>query len=169
MALFGKTKSGNVSVNFAAVKGTPLEYGDIPAAIAMELSEKRITFTYRVYRKKEPITLEYSQIKRFGKLTETEIMESDKSVIGRAVVGGILLGPLGAVVGAIDGLGTKKKAKERTFFVLNYISSSGQEESLPLEIVNATIGLNKLEERLRELCPNLISDENSSAETSNRL
>lgn len=169
MALFGKTKSGNLSVNFVAVKGTPLEYRDAPASIAMELMEEGIAFKYRLYRKKEPITLEYSQIKRFGKVAETEIIESDKSVIGRAVVGGILLGPLGAVVGAIDGTGTKTKKKTRNFFVINYISSAGEEEALPLEIVDATIGLSKLEEKLRELCPNLSSDPDSVSGLSNKL
>lgn len=37
-----------------------------------------------------------------------EITETDKSVIKRALVGGILLGPVGAIVGGMSGIGTKK-------------------------------------------------------------
>lgn len=37
-----------------------------------------------------------------------QITEKDKSVIGRAIVGGIAFGVVGAVVGGMSGLGTKK-------------------------------------------------------------
>ena len=37
------------------------------------------------------------------------IMHKDKSVIGRAVLGGVLLGPLGAVIGGMSGLKTGQK------------------------------------------------------------
>ncbi|KQX69242.1 hypothetical protein ASD40_01710 [Paenibacillus sp. Root444D2] len=54
-------------------------------------------------------------------LTETEILEVSKSTIGRAVVGGILLGGLGAIVGGISGVGTKKKkGKTNNYLVINY-------------------------------------------------
>jgi hypothetical protein len=39
-----------------------------------------------------------------------DVVESkDKSVIGRAIVGGILLGPLGAIIGGASGIGEKVK------------------------------------------------------------
>jgi hypothetical protein len=41
-----------------------------------------------------------------------EITEKDKSVIGRAVIGGVLLDPVGAVVGGMSGLGTKQEIKK---------------------------------------------------------
>lgn len=37
-----------------------------------------------------------------------QITEKDKSVVGRAIVGGIAFGVVGAVVGGMSGLGTKK-------------------------------------------------------------
>ena len=44
-----------------------------------------------------------------------------KSVVGRAVVGGLLLGPVGAVVGGMSGLGgTKEKIINKDYLVINY-------------------------------------------------
>lgn len=36
------------------------------------------------------------------------IEESDKSIIGRALIGGVLLGPIGAIAGGLSGMGTKE-------------------------------------------------------------
>ncbi len=38
-----------------------------------------------------------------------QITEKDKSVVGRAIVGGIAFGVVGAVVGGMSGIGTKKE------------------------------------------------------------
>jgi len=54
--------------------------------------------------------------------------EKDKSVIGRAIGGGLLLGPLGAVVGGISGVGKKTKkpaATNNNWFVLIAFSLDG--------------------------------------------
>jgi hypothetical protein len=50
----------------------------------------------------------------------------DKSVVGRAVAGGLLLGPLGAVVGGMSGIGTKSKKldQESDYLVINYWDKS---------------------------------------------
>jgi len=40
------------------------------------------------------------------------VKEEDKSVVGRAVVGGLLFGPLGAVVGGMSGVGKKEKVEK---------------------------------------------------------
>lgn len=51
---------------------------------------------------------------------QERIVSENKSVIGRAVVGGLLLGPLAAIVGGISGLGTKQKLKGKYYLVINY-------------------------------------------------
>lgn len=46
----------------------------------------------------------------------------DKSVVGRAAAGGLLLGPLGAVLGGMSGIGSKSKKldKETDYLIINY-------------------------------------------------
>lgn len=56
-----------------------------------------------------------------------EITEKDKSVIGRAVVGGLLLGPVGAIVGGMSGIGTKQKVKKGNVDLYLYIKTSDRE------------------------------------------
>ena len=58
----------------------------------------------------------------------TPSKEKDKSVIGRAIGGGLLLGPLGAVVGGMSGVGKKTKKQAATsnnWFVLIAFSLDG--------------------------------------------
>ena len=57
----------------------------------------------------EPIKKLHLELNREYTPEEKAIIEKDKSVIGRAVVGGLLLGPVGAIVGGMSGIGTKKE------------------------------------------------------------
>jgi len=57
--------------------------------------------------KKEVLNIHYQNIKDAQVMIEIE--QKDKSVIGSALVGGILLGGVGATIGAIAGTGKTKK------------------------------------------------------------
>ena len=61
-----------------------------------------------------------SQLISLKKTTRSELSQMDKSVIGRSVVGGLILGPLGAIVGGMSGIGTKKKVKDVSYLVINF-------------------------------------------------
>lgn len=65
----------------------------------------------KIYQKKDNIllTIENDKIDNVQMLQEYESTQENKSVIGRAIVGGLLLGPIGAGIGAISGVGTKTK------------------------------------------------------------
>ena len=60
---------------------------------------------------------------------EKVFVEKDKSVIGRAVVGGLLLGPVGAIVGGMSGVGTKKVAQKgiENFLTIIHCDENGDE------------------------------------------
>lgn len=49
----------------------------------------------------------YEDIKYWSFENQEVIIKQSKSVIGRAVLGGLLLGPVGAVIGGMSGIGTK--------------------------------------------------------------
>lgn len=67
------------------------------------------------------ITVQYEDRDSLG-----NYKNKDKSVVGRAVAGGLLLGPLGAVVGGMSGIGTKSKKldQESDYLVINYWDKS---------------------------------------------
>ena len=81
----------------------------------------------------KPITLNYNQITNIDYISETEIINKQKSVCGRAVIGGLALGPLGAIVGGMSGMSTKNKKDIHFYLVINYTSQSGEDDVLIFE------------------------------------
>ncbi len=81
---------------------------------------------------RKDVSLSINQIQSVFYGNEAEIIEKDKSVIGRALIGGVV-GPVGAVVGAVSGVGTKKKKINHTYLIISYMSSSGTEGIIKLE------------------------------------
>ena len=61
-----------------------------------------------------------SQIISIKQTTKAELVNLDKSVIGRAVVGNLILGPLGAIIGGMSGIGSKQQVQDKSYLVLNY-------------------------------------------------
>lgn len=57
--------------------------------------------------------------------SEQEIIEKQKSVLKRALVGGVMLGGVGAVVGGLSGVGNKQKSKERYYIGIEYTETDG--------------------------------------------
>jgi hypothetical protein len=66
------------------------------------------------------IEIHNSQIISIKQTTRAELQSIDKSVVGRAVVGGLILGPLGAVIGGMSGIGSNQKLQDKSFLVINY-------------------------------------------------
>lgn len=62
------------------------------------------------FNKEPEFVIDIAKIETIKILTEKQA--KNKSVIGRAIVGGILFGSLGAVAGGLSGIGQKIKIKE---------------------------------------------------------
>ena len=90
--------------------------------------KKKGTVTCKQPFKKEPeFILDVDEIEAIDILTEEEA--KNKSVIGRAIVGGVLFGGVGAVVGGLSGVGQKKKIKE----ILSLDTIDGKTYLLPVQ------------------------------------
>lgn len=107
--------------------------------VRISLMPERILIQQIMFGKAEA-SLRYDQVTAAAKVDEVQIREVDKSVIGRAVVGGVLLGPLGAIVGGASGIGTKQKTDYKDYFVINYTASNGEPAVLSFEMVGPPVG-----------------------------
>ncbi|MDD3222520.1 MAG: hypothetical protein EOM34_09155 [Clostridia bacterium] len=99
---------------------------------------------------KKTVLLNYEQITDVFYGVETELKEKSKSVIGRAVIGGLLFGTAGAVVGGISGDDTKKVKEHHFYFIISYTNSDSEDSYIQFEDTRVYRGL-KLSNKLKEL------------------
>lgn len=64
--------------------------------------------------------LHNSQIISIDFADTSRLLSEDKSVIGRAVVGGLLMGPMAAIIGGMSGIGQKTHLVNSGYLVVNY-------------------------------------------------
>jgi hypothetical protein len=99
-----------------------INFVDKDTMLNLEINENSIL----IYQKKDNI-LEKIDIRNIDNavvMEELEQTQKNKSVVGRAVVGGLLLGPVGAVVGGMSGVGNKINSKTNYYL---QITASGKE------------------------------------------
>lgn len=142
---------------FSAVEGTLL-YDAGMRKIAMVFTNMNIEFRdVSIFGKAEPVYLSYSQVRDFRFVKQRLDVQKSKSVVGRAVVGGLLFGSVGAVVGGISGTGKKASKKIKNFLVIDYISQNGEKRSLSLNCCGLRArNKEKLSTLLKERCPNIL-------------
>lgn len=149
MGLFSK-KDDNGIIEMSAKHISGLEemfQKNQELCIIWDESTEKVIFKnkiYKVFNKvpkgviEQKINLGIDKIKRIGIISEKEISEQGKSVGGRAIVGGLLLGPLGALVGGMSGIGNKKKTEIKMFMVLNCDEDRVIALELPLIPINSS-------------------------------
>ena len=64
--------------------------------------------------------ISHEQLINLKFISHKQLISEKKSVIGRAVVGGVLLGPLAAVVGGLSGIGSKTKKLGDYLLVIDF-------------------------------------------------
>ncbi|MCL2492537.1 MAG: hypothetical protein FWF33_00635 [Clostridiales bacterium] len=85
---------------------------------------------------------------------EIEYQQKNKSVVGRGIGGGILFGPVGAIVGGMSGLGTKTKVKKTKtkitdyYFIVNYRPQPDQNPQVIAFEMDKSMSMKKFEEEL---------------------
>jgi hypothetical protein len=147
MGFFKSKKGSIISEYFKLLK----DVGGLGADNAVEVALYDDYLTLKNLMVKQPITLNYSQITDVFYGNVTEIQEKNKSVIGRAVTGGLLFGGVGAMVGAVSANGKKEKKVTKLMFIISYTSSKGEESFLEFEDTRMYKG-KKLSKQLQELC-----------------
>jgi hypothetical protein len=121
-------KEGNRYSNMTIVDGLSSINKNMPVRLT-QLKDGRLMIEQR-FSKNKPVYIPYSQVTNAGLVTEEEIIEKSKSVVGRAAAGTLLLGPLGAIIGGMSGIGTKTKQKSETYFVINYRPDGEDEQKI---------------------------------------
>ncbi|WP_252248769.1 hypothetical protein [Clostridium sp. ZBS20] len=156
--IFGKkNKSGNRAVNLSYIDG--IESYNKGTAVSLSMEENHLIMEARVY-KKPPIHLKYEQITGINVISEKEVIEKSKSTFGRAVVGGVLLGPLGAIIGGISGVGNKKISEKHYYLILNYKSQFDEIKVLSFEIVGASLHWSSFVDELKAKINTISIEEN---------
>ena len=78
--------------------------------------------------KHHTVGLPFSDIKRIElAIPEDIVTKQERSIIGRAVIGGLLLGPVGAIVGGMSGLKDGTKTKSGDALLTFQIEQAGEE------------------------------------------
>ena len=158
MPLFGKKdKAGNLCFNFFHADGIPHFPNRFSIRVTFLDNEQKIEFKSRVNKKSQPAYIRYEQVVNYETYTDKEIIEKQKSVLGRAAIGGLFLGSLGSIIGGASGIGTKKEVNNTRYVIINYKSSQDPEEIkvLSLEIVGATVHLGAFYKKMRSLIPHV--------------
>ena len=75
-------------------------------------------------------TIPHERIIDIDFITKTNIEEKQKSVVGRAIVGGMLFGGAGAVVGGLSGQGIRADTTYTIVFAITYETKGGKVSSL---------------------------------------
>lgn len=148
MALFTlKNKNGDVSIMIPHHSGVPGITENWPCELIMKDDDDRLEIRPRM-SKNPSVFLPYNKITNAAVVTEQEIIEKSKSVLGRAAIGGLLLGPVGAIVGSTSGVGKKEKKVTRAYYIINY--TSGDETKVLTFNNQGVINLGKFTTLLKE-------------------
>lgn len=153
--IFGKKdKSGNTAINISLNEGVPNWMGGSSVRLVLDNANSQLCIESRTNKKYPPALLKYSQLTAADVVTEQEIKTKSKSVVGRAAIGGLLLGSLGATIGGMSGIGEKQQTYEKQYLVINYTSSVGDElKVLSFEVVGATLHLDDFMKALKSKLP----------------
>jgi len=141
MGLFGPKKK----MTFKTLVGLGIDKG-----WSVNLIKNDDNIELKVIGKKNKINIPYSDIINIGYGMHTETQSKDKSVIGRAIIGGALTGGVGAIVGGMTGIGSKKKDNKMFVVEINY-AIKGVKDTIILQDT-VLIGTEKFIKSINEKC-----------------
>ena len=124
-------------------------YGGIPFVNTKEIITLLFEDCLKIRHNKETkITIEYQNIKNAEILKEIE--SKDKSALGGVLVGGLLLGVVGAVVGGVTASGKNKK--ENYFLKITYTNNNENKELYLKGLFNSFNICEIAQKQIKEKC-----------------
>ncbi|GAA0062763.1 TPA: hypothetical protein PTV43_000081 [Clostridium botulinum] len=138
MGFFSK-KNKNRSIGVLLVDGLSIYSRDVILQITLNNENECLTINSKVCKNIPDINLKYKQIIDANIITRYEIVKQSKSVVGRAAIGGLLLGSLGATVGGMSGTGTKTDDQIEYYFVVNYRNKDEELKVLSFKIIGFSV------------------------------
>lgn len=91
--------------------------------------------------------------------SEQELKEVDRSVVGRALIGTLLVPGLGTIVGGMSGLKTKKKnAHNSHFLIINYTDKNGELVGVTFQNNTNFIRLRSFSNHINNLTREVVGD-----------
>lgn len=150
-----KNKNGDRSVNLSFIDGIPGYGRGTAIALSIEKDKNYLTIRPRAFKHLPEVSIDMDRLVGVTVANEKEILEKEKekSVVGRAVIGGVLLGPLGAIVGGMTGIGSKTTSKttSKNYIIINYKSLNDELKILSFEIVGASLHWTSFVEELSKI------------------
>lgn len=145
-----KNKKNKAIAQLYHLEGLPNQNQGEKISLELDPKEEKLFMNKAGFgvKKEDATVLDIDKVEYVESTTVSEIEEKNKSVIGRAVVGS-LLGPIGAVIGGISGVGSKKKENNRNILIIGY-SSNGEERQISFMDDKGTIGYNLLYKELKK-------------------
>ena len=120
-----KNQDGEIYDNFT----TGNSFGSIGGNQAVKgVLKNNCLYIYSTYHPDVNVSLPYHKITNVEMTTDVTIIEKSKSVAGRAVIGGLILGPAGALFGGMSGIGTKQERIANNYILIRYKATPEAEE-----------------------------------------
>jgi len=103
-----------------------------------------------------------SRVRAVEYKSEQELHEKSKSVVGRAIIGTLLVPGLGTIVGGMSGIGTKKTTGQMNFYlIINFTDANGQLSGVTflnnLNFVRLRSFCSKIDAQLSTMQPEVIT------------
>lgn len=109
---------GSKKFNIVHIQG--VKFADYQQKLSCQISNKVVSF---FDSEKEIFKIEFDKIENVMVLEEIEQTQKNKSVVARAIVGGLLLGAVGAIVGGISGTTLTLQTNKKYFLEISVIGT----------------------------------------------
>lgn len=145
MGIFSKKNDDKINLKHLENKGFDL-------VKEVSFDDEFLSIKQKFNNKAPVIKLRLDKITGVVETTDTEVKTKSKSVLGRAMLGGIFLGPAGAVVGGISGTKDKVSTEIKFLFIINYLDSNSETQALIFEQLPGRFNLKKFAQSLKTKC-----------------